>query len=299
MRVMPIDDLIRYLQCACCGYHELAQNDGAVYCPNCNRSYRCKNGILDMVLPEHLDDNCQLEMAYIYDNNDEQLVTILANKDQWQPTVVRQLNDSINMIVALLADRDSSVPLVSIGSGAGFELKQILTQKQFDTVLSSDINPSSTSIVPITVAGFNGELGLFVSEFMHCPVRKTENSIGLCFQALHHAEDSHNALRKLLQDNFTELILVEPVTNRLIELLARFGLAKRVEHTGIKPDWMNIPRIKSLAANLGFDVTVRTWWELPPIITTNKWFVRWPILWQAVFAVTDQISRMTHIFSLG
>ena len=76
---------------------------------------------------------------------------------------------------------------------------------------------------------------------------KTEKRLGLVFQALHHTSDIHIALDSLLRNNFSTLVVVEPTTNWLIEFLAKLGLAKRVEYSGLNPSWLNLSEAKRIA----------------------------------------------------
>ena len=166
-------------------------------------------------------------------------------------------------------------------------------------MLSSDISATLPQVVPTTLSGFSGSLGVFSSDFEHCPVARDPSMLGLVYQALHHSEDAHRALAALLKRNFDDLIVVEPVTNWIVELLAKAGLAKRQEYSGVEPDWMSLRRISEIADREGYSMRYRLWWELPPFVTDSKTVRRWPVTGKLAFAITRAASWATSRFGLG
>jgi hypothetical protein len=187
--------------------------------------------------------------------------------------------------------------LYTLGAGGGFDLRLLLRRRSFERVFASDISPAATSLIARALAEYPGRLGLFASEFSRCPVPKREGSIGLVFQALHHAPDSHAALATLLDHNFDDLLIVEPCTNPPLAALARFDLVQRVEYTGTRPDWLSIPRVRSIAEDRGYQITSQTWWEMPPYVV--HWLRNQPRLWRPCFHTFDAVSRLTNAIKFG
>jgi hypothetical protein len=139
---------------------------------------------------------------------------------------------------------------------------------------------------------------VFASSFERAPIAKRPGTIGLVFQALHHAPDAHEALETLLDHCFDDLVIVEPLTNPLFKVLARYDLVQRVEYSGTRPDWLDLSRIDAIAESRGYEVTARTWWEVPPYFSP-KWLGERPWLWRRFYRVVDGISRATNIASFG
>jgi hypothetical protein len=118
------------------------------------------------------------------------------------------------------------------------------------------------------------------------------------FQALHHAPDSHVALETLLDHNFDDLVIVEPITNPPLGLLAKFDLVQRVEYSGTRPDWMSLPRVKKLAEQRGYRIAWQTWWEIPPYFA-KPWLEKHPMVIKSFGGFVDAVSRVTNIVRFG
>jgi CBS domain-containing protein len=129
-------------------------------------------------------------------------------------------------------------------------------------------------------------------------VAKGPRRAGLVFQALHHAPDAHAALATLLDHNFDDLVIVEPLTNRLFGVLARFDLVQRVEYTGTRPDWLDLRRITEIATTRGYAVSSNTWWEIPPYFSRD-WLNARPALWHGFYQLVDGFSRTTNLVRFG
>jgi hypothetical protein len=187
--------------------------------------------------------------------------------------------------------------LTALGAGHGFDLLLLLRRRSFERVFASDISSAATSMIDRALAQFPGELGLFASEFGRCPVPKRPGSVGLVFQALHHAPDAHAALATLLDHNFDDLVVVEPCTNPPLGVLAKLDLVQRVEYTGTRPDWISIPRVEAIAQERGYAIAAQTWWEIPPYFV--HWLRNLPKLWGPTYSFFDVVSRATNVIKFG
>jgi hypothetical protein len=192
----------------------------------------------------------------------------------------------------------TSRELFVMGAGTGFDLRLLLRHRSYDRVYASDISPAATELIARSLADFDGELGLFASEFLRCPVPKTRGGVGFIFQALHHAPDAHAALETLLDHNFDELVVVEPITNIPLGVLARFDLAQRVEYSGTRPDWLDLGRVKRLASARGYGIATQTWWEIPPYVM-RPWLKEHADVSRNLCRFVDVVSRMTGMIRFG
>lgn len=302
MNILTAKEMVADLVCSACRAPALACGDGPdvteVICGACGRHFPCQNQLIDFLLREELDQTNLNELAgNEWDTSDPKVIQSITNKDRWSPVYVHSLRYGLDVVNQFIQGSSAGATLVSLGSGAAFELKIICSRNRFRRVYSSDISRSATSMAPTTLAHLDGQLGLFVAEFGHVPISKRENVIGLVFQALHHTTEIHAATDRLLKQSFERLVVVEPTTNWVVEILARFGLAKRVEYSGLDPSWMNLRRMRAVADRNGCRMKVKTWWEVPPGFA--RFFVSYPRMGRIVSRMVDGISRVTNWVSLG
>jgi uncharacterized protein YbaR (Trm112 family) len=296
---MPLRELAPYLVCPCCRHGALeAGSAGSLTCRECTRSYALDSGVPSFLVPERLSQTNTREIkANSCDLSDARAVDLAVTKEMWNSIHSHQMNWVMDIVDAML-DRYGGANLYSLGCGSGFELQLLLRRRRFARVFASDISPSMTSLVAKSLASYEGDLGLFASEFQHCPVPKHRGNVGLVFQALHHAPDAHAALESLLDHNFLDLVIVEPVTNVFLGALARVGLVQRVEYSGTRPDWLHLRRIEAIAKGRGYSIRSRTWWEIPPYLMP-RWLERRAALWRPMYGTVKAASVVTGAFRFG
>jgi len=272
---------------------------GAMKCESCSREFPIEQGVPNFLLMERLDKtNLEEIRGNVYDTRDASLVSCVTNKWNGSAAYVHSLSCAVkNVEHALGRLRNDHTVLVSLGSGTGFELQRLCKRLSFAKVNASDISLSAVSLVPVTLAGETTSVGTFVSEFKNLPLSKRENWIGLVFQALHHTSDIHDALDELLGNSFETLIIVEPTTNWFIEWLARFGLAKRIEYSGLNPSWLDLTVSKKIAEKHKYDLKIETWWEIPPYVSER--LDRSALLRAIVTKSVDLFSALTNLISFG
>jgi hypothetical protein len=301
MRLLMLEETLEVLACPRCDQARLGPgDDGAqVVCAGCGTRFPCRQGVVDLVLEDRLSPGARRELAgNTIDITSEPAVTTAVRKDELNWLEAAQTRRAMTAVRRLLEPYGPEWSIVSIGSGAGYELKFLLASRTFQRVYSSDLTWTSTSLAPEALSEFPGELGVFASDFERCPVVRRPGQVGLVYHALHHSDDAHASLEALLDRSFDQLVIVEPVTNWLVEILARFGLAKRVEYSGVSPDWMRLRRIRRIASDRGYSVRVVTWWELP-VARVPGVIARRPALWSAIVAVVFAVSRVLSVFSFG
>lgn len=290
---MSTHELAAALVCPMCRTGALREAGPGVRCDQCARSYGTESGVLSFLVPDQLSDTNRNEIKGNTFSDD--FVERLLLKEEWSPLLTHQMEWVIELVEQMMP---TGSDLYTLGAGTGFDLKLLLRRRPFARVFASDIAPAATALIARALADFPGSLGLFASEFSRCPVPKRPGSLGLVFQALHHAPDAHAALAALLDHNFDDLVIVEPVTNPPLGLLAKFDSVQRVEYTGTRPDWLSIPRVETLASERGYKVNARTWWEIPPYVA-HPWLKKRPLAWRSVYRVFDTVSRATNLIRFG
>lgn len=299
MRPLTLGARIEDLRCAACASQRLRDEFEEVVCERCARRFPCRQGVIDFVLVDALDATSREEhAANAVDLESQRAVRRRVDKGERNAILMAQMHYSIGAVERLLDWRPHGHTLVSLGSGSGFELRLLLACRAFERVYSSDLAWSTTALVPEVLRELDGDLGLFAADFDHCPVGSSEERLGLVFLALHHAEDPHRSLAGLLERNFDQLVIVEPITNWLVELLARAGLARRVEYSGIRPQWLDVCRMRRIARSHGCTMRIETWWELPRDAIPSR-LRRSRHAWRLPLALIALWSRLTRPLYFG
>jgi SAM-dependent methyltransferase len=297
MRVLEPSECVDELVCTACRSPALAFVDGQVQCAACRTRFDCLRGVIDFVDRDRLDaDTLREEQANSVALENPKAVRRRLRKGK-SGFLAAQTRRCMRSVLRLLEPYDETHTLISVGSGSGYELRALLGRRRFRRVYSSDLAWSATALVPQMLADAEGTLGLFAADFQRLPIQRRSDRVGLCYLALHHAPDPHHAL-SLLLERFDQLVMVEPVTNWLVKLLARFGQARRIEYSGVEPEWLDIGRMRKLADDLGFAFEVETWWEIPRLRLPRR--VREDRrLWWPLFALVEGISQLTRPLRFG
>lgn len=302
MELLSPTEMLSDLSCSACREPTLScrDHDGVktVVCNKCGRPFSCHGSIIDFLLQDCLDQTNRNELkGNEFDVEDPEVAAHMSNKDKWNLVYTHSLMHAINTVCNLIANYSSCITLYCLGSGTGFEIKALCFRRQFKRIYSSDISGSALAVARQILEPFEGELGLFVSEFSHTPVKKKPGNLGLVFQALHHTTDIHQSIECLLKHNFTDLVIVEPTTNWLVEILAYFGLAKRREYSGLQPSWMDLGLVQKIAAQYKYSTQIHTWWEVPPGLA--RFFNRNRLMVRIACHAIDLISTVTGYFKFG
>lgn len=155
--------------------------------------------------------------------------------------------------------------IVVVGGGTGFEahlLQRI--HPEIDQVVVLDLGISLLSSVLKTRQHLRVEVGRadsILADFNHLPLRACafgRETLGLSFRSLHHAASISSPLTEMLA-TFHRIVLVEPVWSRSVRVLARLGLANRIEHVSEKPQRLEL----SLLRQRGWSVHVKYLLEMP------------------------------------
>lgn len=232
------------------------------YCKICKQKYPVKGKIIDLINPHIMSKQVMNELQGNEIPLTKKNIEHYAKKDKWSS----YYNHSVNIKISSLLKELKKVPadgLISLGSGPGFEIKQILKRRRYKLFLSSDLAPSMTSIVPHTLAGYDIELCLFTSDLNYTPVLPGVTLPILIYEALHHTKNSVKTVERMMKKGYGDIFFVEPCTNFLIKILAKMGLAQRIEYSGVKPDFLDLSKIKRIAKKLKYEVTIKTLWEVP------------------------------------
>ncbi|OGM15580.1 hypothetical protein A2V56_00270 [Candidatus Woesebacteria bacterium RBG_19FT_COMBO_42_9] len=297
---IKISDFPKYFTCPYCprnGKTSLQVIKNGVHCQKCQRKFLIRNHILEFVINKELDSETKRELKGNSYPLTKKNIEHYANKDKWSAYYNHFVNQKFEYLLKFL-DSIHMGGIISLGSGHGFELKEILKRKKFNLVFSSDLAYAATSIVPVTLKDYNVDLGLFTSDLNHTPVIPNNDMPILIYEALHHTGDIHFTVEELLKRKFKNILFVEPTTNFLIKILAKFNLAQRVEYSGLKPDFLDIDILKKLSKKYNYNLKIRTLWDIP-----EDYFrvicKRDSLLQTILLKFIDIFSQVGNVFQFG
>lgn len=276
---------------------KLTIEGSAARCTQTSETYPIHDRIIDFVRPTDLDDTARNELAGNDIIKTAEEIHDYAHKYEADSVLGHYTATDIELIVGHLR-RIGARELCCLGAGGGMEVKRILASYRLDRVYASDIVLDKCRVVPLSLEAFDVELGLFASDFDHCPWADTNCPV-LIHQALHHTgEAMHRTLAALLERGFRHLILAEPTGNAVVRVLRTLGLAQRIEYSGVRPGRMQLGTARRLAKERGYTLHADTNWLLPKdylhMLTRGR---RGPE--KLALRLVDGLSRATNAFQVG
>jgi len=299
IKYLKVTDFTKYLTCPFCSPEltpKLKPFGKGLQCTNCKRMYPIKNNIVEFIQGK-LDKETKRELKGNTYTLTKKFIEHYANKDKWSDYYNHFVNQKFNYLLSYL-NSIRMKGIISLGSGPGFELKEILKRKKIDLIFSSDLAYSTTAVVPVTLKDYDINLGLFTSDLNHTPILPNKDLPILIYEALHHTGDIHFTIETLMQRGLKNILFVEPTTNFLIKILAKKGLAQRIEYSGLKPDFVDIQRVKKLANNYKYSIKVHTLWEIPEDYFRTI-FKKGSMFEPFMLLIIDAISKIGDLFQFG
>ncbi len=187
-----------------------------------------------------------------------------------------------------------------LGAGPGYEIRLILERdikNKIKKILASDISINSVKIIPYQLAQYDIDLSLFTADIDYCPIKNKDINL-IIADALHHTPDMHASIERLLAYGYNNIYLVEPCGNILIKILEKFGLAARVEESGLKPGRLDIQKVKNLATKYKYKADITTLWVFPEDYY-RKIFGSNLSVQNKFLAVVDVWSHLTNYAKFG
>ena len=288
------------LRCPCSGRTPLSCSEDRLYCHECHREFNVSDGgILELVEPDALDAETARELTgNTYKFTLEQAMSLaLADRSNiWHSYYSRSRKGTILHLSKLL-DRLDTDQVFFLGSGTGREIEYLLQCRKLRTVFCSDLSVSTLRLVPYRLHRYDLKLGLFTSDLNHCPIRRSAIPI-MIVNALHHTQDMHVALEKILLVGHQNILFVEPTDNFLVHCLEKRGLARRVEYSGVKPGRLDLRKLQALGRRHGYKLRVTTHWIFPEDYF-RKVFGKFKCLQNAFLAFLDLVSILTNLVKFG
>lgn len=296
IKYLPTSEAKKYLRCPI-DTKPLKVTRGYLQCTYCLKKFNIRNNIIEFVNPKNLDAETKRELSGNFYKLNKETIAKYATKDKWSNYHRYCSDKKLDRVI----DNLESIPLkgiISLGSGTGFEIKKILDQKKIDLILSSDLSFSATCIVPYTLKDNDITLCLFTSDMNHPPIIPNPKMPVLIYEAMHHTGDIHYTMDQLLSQGYKNILFVEPTTNFIVRYLAKRGLAQRVEYSGGKPDFLDLPTLRKICKKYNYRLKVETVWEFPEDYL-NKILKGNPFLEFLFMRFMDVVSYIGNTFKIG
>ncbi|MBN1888515.1 MAG: hypothetical protein JW850_11015 [Thermoflexales bacterium] len=263
--ILAPGDYIHLLRCPCSARSSLALEEGRATCSECGKAFNISaDAVLELVDLDTLDTATARELqGNIYQFSQRQIELVMAaeREDVWKSYYTRKRRRSIERLSGYL-DKIGCDRIIALGVGTAREIEYLLRFRTFDSVFCSDLSYTTLCMVPYRLEPCDLKLGLFTSDLCHCPVRIKDIPL-LVVGALHHTPDMHAAIEGLLANGYHNILFVEPADNFLLRGLARLGLARREEYSGVKPGRLELGRLRTLSRQYGYSLAVATAWVFP------------------------------------
>lgn len=299
--VLQPADYLHHLACPHC-HAPLQPGDSGdnIRCSSCSRAYPVtEEGIVEFVDAAMLDEPTAQELqGNTYRLSGQQIAAIMAAEQAagWSTYYARQRRRSIQQL-ALYMRGLPVAEIVSLGTGSGREIAYLMDFLPLRTVYCSDLSLTALRMVPERLKHTDLRLGLFTSDLAHCPVYSRDLPV-LIVAALHHTQDMHTTLARLLAHGYHDVLIVEPTSNALLQLLARRGLAHRVEYSGLRPGRLNHQVLQDMARQYGYRLALTTLWAFPEDYY-RRLNSRGHISPQMFSAALDALSAATNPIKIG
>lgn len=300
-RVLQPADYLHHLACPHCVAPGLRiEHGGSIRCDRCGRCYPVgEEGIVEFVDPAALSGQVAQELqGNTYRYSDQQVAAIMAAERSagWRTYYARQRRRSMRQLAQYLRE----LPLTEVaflGVGTGREIAYLMDFLPLRTVLCSDLSFTALRMVPERLRDVDIQLGLFTSDLGQCPLWSRDVPV-LIVAALHHTEDMHATLEKLLAHGYQDVLVVEPTGNLLLRLLARRGLAQRVEYSGLHPGRLDHQALRAMARQHGYRLSLTTLWVFPEDYC-RRLNLQGPASSRLLSAGLDVLSTATNAIKFG
>ena len=102
----------------------------------------------------------------------------------------------------------------------------------------------------------------------------------------------------MMDKGYKDILLIEPVSNRLLRSLARSNIAQRVEYSGVAPSRLDLRQVEELCRQKGYSAVIKTNWKIP---NDYYWKITGGRQWVGSLVVNTVrvLSRLTSVAKLG
>ena len=252
----------------------LDRSDRGLFCSRCVVDYAVEGGVPRMIDWEVLADQVRQEMV-----GQDRHFAALSDKAVFKPALhpvyqrqrlQRRLADFLGVVGV---DLPTGVGVHVACCGSGYEA-EALAQAGYQ-VSASDISAQALCALEKRANSKGYQLPHLQADVNNLPFRDDSFAVVAVVEGLHHTPDPMAALRELVRVAQRRVVIIEPYTGRLWELLAKLKLAHRREYSGRKPAHLCGEMLADILSRmLGDERQRRLYIDLPPQGLTG-WLGKW------------------------
>jgi len=154
--------------------------------------------------------------------------------------------------------------LIFLGGGSGNEAAYVRSRLSADhEVILTDLSQLELQHHKKVFKNYSAPFprGVIACSFHRVPFKKLSGEYcGIAFLCLHHSESMEPIISHLLEI-FDQLVILEPMTNSLLDFLAQWGITQRAEGVDYRPSRIHLSFFENLKNE--FSVNVKTYFQIP------------------------------------
>ncbi len=242
----------------------LDSNDRGFYCGRCAVDYVVEDGVPRMIDWEMLADQVRQEMVG-QDRHFASLPDKAVFKPALHPVYQRQRLQRrlADFLKAVGTDLPTGVKVHVACCGSGYEA-EALAQAGYQ-VSVSDISAQALCALEKRANSKGYQLPHLQADVNNLPFRDDTFAVAAVVEGLHHTPDPVAALGELVRVAQRRVVIIEPYTGRLWELLAKLKLAHRQEYSGSEPAHLCSEMLADILSHMaGAERQRRLYVDLPP-----------------------------------
>lgn len=191
----------------------------------------------------------------------------------------------------------SGIKLLCVGAGSGQEA-EFFSKKGWKT-FCTDISINMLKCLRVRTHRRKFDTPIFVADANNLPINKKKFDVVMAFGILHHIPNPYQALLEFTKVA-QEILICEPITSLVFDILARFGLAHREEFPGLKPSRFRIRDLSKFLEEQHFPlIQYRTYLWIPTDWLPQRIVKSKLISHMAFWLLTIIPSRILRIFNFG
>jgi len=191
----------------------------------------------------------------------------------------------------------AGLKVLCVGAGSGQEA-EFFSKKGWKT-FCTDISINMLKCLRIRTLRKKFDAPIFVADANNLPVSRRMFDVVIAFGILHHIPDPYQALLEFTKIA-EEILICEPITSFVFDVLARFGLAHREEFPGLKPSRFRIKELSKFLERQNFhSIHYRTYLWIPTDWLPERIVKSKLVSPMAFEALTIIPSKILRIFNFG
>ncbi len=256
-------DRLDLLVCPTCHGH-LRHDRRELRCAECDTAYAITDGVPRMVDWAELSAAGRQEMAG-QDRHFGELTDKAVFKPDFHPRYRRRrMEERLGHLRAALAEGLPEKGSVHVACcGTGYEVEALANAGY--QVSASDLSAQALRGLAKRAAARGYQVPYVQADVLHLPFPEDSFDLAVVVAGLHHTPDPAAGFAELVRVTRRRLVIIEPYTGALFNLLGRLRLAHRREYSHIQPTRLSAARLRGMVHGDYLRVRQRRLYlDLPP-----------------------------------